>query len=187
MWCIFIDFISAKSSLYPWNESQSQLLMECDPFNLLFYLVCLYVIEDFCICVCQGYCPVISLCVCVCVHVCVCVCYHYLLFFFFLALSTACRSSWARNRTCFFKEGFWPLFSLWDPYNVKLVCLILSHRSFKLSSFFNVMIGWFVLFCLPYCLSILLYHLMCCWFPLLHFYLFFFFRGLTHGIWKFPG
>lgn len=56
------------------------------------------------------------------------------------------------------------------PIMRMLFWLILSHRSLKICSFkkiiflFVLLIGWFLLFCLPGLLCILWYHLIFCWF-----------------------
>ena len=46
-------FADVEPSLHPWNKSH--LIMMYDPFNVLFDLVCYYFVEDFYICVHQGY------------------------------------------------------------------------------------------------------------------------------------
>lgn len=60
------------------------------------------------------------------------------------------------------------------PLMLILAHLMFSQRSLNLVSFktlflFAVLIGWFPLFCLPDHWSILLHHLICCWFLLVYF------------------
>lgn len=72
----------------------------------------------------------------------------------------------------FFKYIFCPfLFPFWVTCSVNVSTPDVVPRSLKLSSFFkipslfSVWLGWFVLFCLPDRWSILLYDLICHWFP----------------------
>ena len=50
-------FADIEKSLHPWDKSD--LIMVYDPFNVLLDSVCSDFIDDFCICVCQWYWPII--------------------------------------------------------------------------------------------------------------------------------
>ena len=71
---------------------------------------------------------------------------------------------------------FLSLFSFWVPYNMMLVCLMLSQRSLKLFSLFRIYFSfccsdWMIfIVCLPDYLYVLLYHVVCCSFFLVCFF-----------------
>ena len=140
-----------------------------DPFNVLLNSVCLYLVEDFCTYVTQGYWPVILK-----------------KSFWGSVFGTLCFLDldiyflpWIREVSShyFFKWIFYPFLS--SPFQTSimqmLVYLMLSQMSLKLSSFslilftFTVLIGWFPLCCPPGWLRIILYHLYCYWFPTVYF------------------
>lgn len=57
MWNIpFIDFVCWIILSF---RDKSHLIMVYDPFNVLMNPICQYFFEEFCICVHQGYCPII--------------------------------------------------------------------------------------------------------------------------------
>ena len=57
-------FVNIEPSLCPWNKSN--LVMVYDSFKILFYLICQYFVEDFCISIQQIYWHVIFFCYSLC-------------------------------------------------------------------------------------------------------------------------
>ena len=58
VWCIVLtNFANVESSFHHWNESQSEVWS----FYVLLNSVCSYILEYFCVCIHQGYWPVIIL------------------------------------------------------------------------------------------------------------------------------
>jgi len=54
---MYVTLANIEPLLHPWNKSH--LIMVSDPFKVLLHVVCKYFVEDICVCVQQGYGPVV--------------------------------------------------------------------------------------------------------------------------------